>query len=121
MTYLQFYTGVVMALSEGQQLTFEMAKSKPRVRGPKHPHGSSGRLSQIESSRKSMAIRRLLAQNPHLGGGYDEETCNVSVPPTVQSNLATTVALSCSVCIVIVQAQSQSGRFHNVQETIMYM
>lgn len=83
MTYLQFYTGVVKALSEGQQLTFEMAKSKPRVRGPKHPHGSSGRLSQIESSRKSMAIRRLIAKNPHLQGEYDEETCNVRDPHPV--------------------------------------
>lgn len=77
MTYLQFYTGIVLAMAEGKQITFEMAKSKPRVRKGKHIHGSSARLKELDGARKRMAINRVLANNPHLRKDYPEVECNV--------------------------------------------
>ena len=39
-----------------------------------------------------MAIRRLLANNPHLQGEYDEDTCNVRGPHTLPFPVATASA-----------------------------
>lgn len=66
MTFLAFYKGVVMALSEGRLLTFELAKSKPRVRDGTHVHGNSARMKEVESSRKTAAVKKLQADNPGL-------------------------------------------------------
>lgn len=66
MTFLAFYKGVVMALSEGRLLTFELAKSKPRVRDGTHAHGNSARMKEVESSRKAAAVKKLQADNPGL-------------------------------------------------------
>lgn len=76
MTCLEFYTGVVLALAEGKQVTFQMAKSKPRVRDRKHAHGYSIRLKELETSRRDMAIAKVLANNPALNSNY--YACKVS-------------------------------------------
>lgn len=55
-----------MALSEGRLLTFELAKSKPRVRDGTHVHGNSARMKEVESSRKAAAVKKLQADNPGL-------------------------------------------------------
>jgi len=76
MTCLEFYRGVVLALAEGKQVTFQLAKSKPRVRDSKHPHGYSARLKELEMSRRDMAIAKVMANNPALKSSYYD--CKVS-------------------------------------------
>lgn len=72
MTFLEFYTGIVVALSEGKQVDFTMAKSKPRVRDATHAHGHSARMKEVESSRRDSAIAQIQSTNPALLGRYDQ-------------------------------------------------
>ena len=76
MTCLEFYTCVVLALADGKQVSFQMAKSKPRVRDRKHAHGYSIRLKELETSRRDMARAKVLANNPALNANY--YACKVS-------------------------------------------
>lgn len=79
MQYIEYYRGVVLALAQGRQVTFDMAKSKPRVRQGKDEHGYSPRLKVVEQNRKHAAISRLLQRHPTLAAKYSVDTCQV--PP----------------------------------------
>lgn len=79
MTFLDFYQGLVLAMAQGQQVTFQTAKSKPRVRDGKSVHGGSARMKGLEASRKAMAIHQLLASNPPLAQKYSKADCGVRV------------------------------------------
>lgn len=79
MTFLEFYQGLVLAMAQGKQVTFQTAKSKPRVRDGKSVHGGSARMKGLEASRKAMAIHQLLASNPPLAQKYSKSDCGVRV------------------------------------------
>lgn len=66
-----------MALSQGKDITFDMAKSKPRVRQGKDIDGFSQRLKVIEAKRKQAAIDRVLGRHPSLAAKYSVAVCQV--------------------------------------------
>lgn len=81
MTFLEFYTGVVMDLAEGKAVTFNVATSKPRVRDATHVHGSSARMRTLEATRRDSCIRALRREHNDLAYKYTVKSFEV-LPPT---------------------------------------
>lgn len=79
MQYIFFYRGAVLALSLGKAVTFDVAKSKPRVRQGKDQDGYSPRLKVLEENRKHAAIERILQRHPTLVSKYSVAMCKVPV------------------------------------------
>lgn len=72
-----FYKGAVIALSKGKEITFNMAKSKPRVRQAKDKDGYSPRMKALEATRKQAAIDRVLRRHPALAAKYGVDVFQV--------------------------------------------